>query len=236
MPRNKWSGKIYENEKIQTYLRENWDKAYFLMTIEFQEEDVQITTKAKVLPDGSKIRAWVKDIRTLVFTQGKREIPVTLESDIEEILGWKLKENILLVRGKGETKYITIKISPLLAFKMKVARIINDWILGPFHFWPSWTELDFIPTGWRKRFGEDLCKDLRRAIVKSYGWKSLWKYWVFEMKEKYKELRIDLIQGHNPEIEEVLEKYRKLSHRVCMVCGEDAVGETSLCKKHGGDL
>lgn len=87
------------------------------------------------------------------------------------------------------------------------------------------TMLDSMPAGWRKRFGIDFCKELKRAVVKSGGKKYLKDFRIIGIKEKYGVLDVDTT-GMTPEVDRVIMKYEYLSQYVCVVCGEDAVKQT----------
>ena len=94
--------------------------------------------------------------------------------------------------------------------------------LGFFHFIPEYTELDFMQEGWRKRFGIDFCKELKRAILHSGGKKYMKEFRILDIKEKYGTLRV-YVQGETDEVSRVIRKYEYISEYVCIVCGEDAV-------------
>lgn len=88
----------------------------------------------------------------------------------------------------------------------------------------SW--YDVIPTGWRKRFGMDLCRELKQAILKSGGKEYLKSFCILDIKEKYGQLILDT-GGQTPEVDRVIKKYEYLSQYVCVVCGDDAVKRTT---------
>lgn len=94
--------------------------------------------------------------------------------------------------------------------------------LGIFHFLPEYTELDGMPSGWRKRFGIDFCKELKRAILHSGGRKYMKEFRILDIKEKYGTLRCYAC-GETDEVMRVIRKYEYISQYVCIVCGEDAV-------------
>lgn len=94
--------------------------------------------------------------------------------------------------------------------------------LGIFHFLPEYTELDGMPSGWRKRFGIDFCKELKRAILHSGGRKYMKEFRILDIKEKYGTLRC-YAWGETDEVMRVIRKYEYISQYVCIVCGEDAV-------------
>lgn len=109
--------------------------------------------------------------------------------------------------------------------------------LGIFHIIPTYTILDWMPEGWRKAFGIQLCKDIKRALLKN-GRKALLNYRIFDVKEKYGSLRWD-DSGATVEVTKILHKYEYISARTCIVCGELADVYTPIeywlspyCDKH----
>jgi hypothetical protein len=61
-------------------------------------------------------------------------------------------------------------------------RYVWDNIIDRICFIPSYTELDAMPDGWRKAFGIQMCKDLKK-VLKQYNY--LYKYRIMQIKEKY---------------------------------------------------
>ena len=57
-----------------------------------------------------------------------------------------------------------------------IVEFVYEWILSVFHCIPTYTELDSMPEGWRKAFGIQMCKEIKRAILKSGGRKYLKSY------------------------------------------------------------
>lgn len=104
-----------------------------------------------------------------------------------------------------------------------------NWIHGNiiqlFHCIPSYTELDNMPQGWRKAFGLEMCKDVRRTLLKKGGLKLLYRYRIIDIKEKYGELRWYDNWSFN-ELEDVITKYARKSLTTCISCGEKAIWKT----------
>lgn len=76
------------------------------------------------------------------------------------------------------------------------------------------TWLDCLPKGWRKTFGINLCKELKKAIKDN----NLKDYTVHQVKEKWGEL-CWYDEGGNRNTNEIIEKYTILSHDKCQICG-----------------
>lgn len=107
-----------------------------------------------------------------------------------------------------------------LAFKIKCADLLNDF-LGIFHCIPSYTELDDMPDGWRKAFGIQMCKEIKKALLEEGGRKLLRKYRIMQIKEKYGVL-CWYDSNHGKEVNKIIHKYEYISHRTCIECGKTA--------------
>lgn len=84
-----------------------------------------------------------------------------------------------------------------------------------YHYEETW--LDNLPKGWRKSFGKALCDDLKREIENSH----LTDYKIRQIKEKWGLLTI-YDEGGNHYTQGVIDKYEKLSGKVCQGCGKEA--------------
>ena len=86
----------------------------------------------------------------------------------------------------------------------------------------EWTQLDQMPEGWRKAFGERMCFEIE-ALLKEANYDLNYRIW--EIKEKWGCLRWydnsvpDLIQTR---LNEVIKKYENLSEETCIECGAPA--------------
>ncbi len=85
----------------------------------------------------------------------------------------------------------------------------------------EYTELDDMPDGWRAAFGEQMCEEIRDALLKNGGEDALDKYRVLQIKEKYGSLRWYDSCG-NDDVDKIIRKYGKLSEVTCIRCGEHA--------------
>lgn len=102
-------------------------------------------------------------------------------------------------------------------------RIRNVWTGRLLDNNYNWTELDNMSEGWRKKFGEQLCEELRVELLK---FDYLDKFRIIEVKEKFGTLRFYC--GSYPEeshVFEIINKYETLSAHICEFCGAPA--ETS---------
>ena len=98
--------------------------------------------------------------------------------------------------------------------------IIHDWSGKPLDY--EFTYLDDMPEGWKRAFGIDMCKDIRRVLVKA---NYLYDYRVCQVKEKYGTLRwydYGAPSSIYRELQDVIDKYEGLSYRTCIWCGRPA--------------
>lgn len=128
-------------------------------------------------------------------------------------------------------------------------KVINKWIafkisfldgiekfLSIFHCIPSYTELDAMPKGWRKTFGLQMCKEIKRALLETGGRKMLHNYRIDQIKEKFGGLCWYDSHGCE-EVFRIIHKYEYISEHTCIVCGKSADYFTNgwlspYCEKH----
>lgn len=97
----------------------------------------------------------------------------------------------------------------------------------------KYTELDAMPDGWRKAFGEMMCEEIYNALVECGG---LDDYRIEQIKEKFGQLRWYGYPSYK-EVEEIIDKYSVLSENICIICGKPDVPLTNngwlspFCKK-----
>ena len=94
----------------------------------------------------------------------------------------------------------------------------------PEYDW-SYTELDDLPSGWRKAFGLQMCEEIRDALIED-GDLNRWR--MVQVKEKYGSARI-YDNGHKRDsrIPDIIDKYERMSERICIVCGRPATRITT---------
>lgn len=111
-----------------------------------------------------------------------------------------------------------------------------DWWgrrLSPKQHKYEWTELDELPRGWVKAFGEMMCEELD-GVLKALGIKD--KFYLLQVKEKWGSMTIYYSPCYE-EIDRVIDKYSLLSENICAHCGAVDVPMTTdgwclpLCKK-----
>ena len=82
----------------------------------------------------------------------------------------------------------------------------------------EYTELDDMPDGWRKAFGEQMCEEIMAELVAHHLVDS---YRILQIKEKYGELRW-YDSGFTAYGQKIIDKYSRLSRRTCIRCGAPA--------------
>ena len=78
-----------------------------------------------------------------------------------------------------------------------------------------YTLLDDMPRGWKKAFGEQLCEELKEALVEDG---ILEDYRVAQVKEKFGQLRW-YDNCCSEKVYKVIDKYESLSEHTCIECG-----------------
>ena len=123
---------------------------------------------------------------------------------------------------EGITHVRRVILQPLKLLYSKILTWFNEYPLQYLMFWTYYTELDAMDTGWRKRFGIQICKEIKAALIKAGGYKLLYKYRIMQIKEKFSELRW-YDNGAPDSVHKIIEKYQNLSYYTCVNCGKDAV-------------
>ena len=240
-PRNRWTDKHYNCWKIIEYHQENYRKAYHLISLQITNKEVNSEEQTEYYKflDTKKETYLRTDYSgdELVIYLGRNK--GTIEKIIKKIkLGskiydssWVSGKNVLILKVnsveelkedyKGDFNYLRLTINQILAFKIKILDWIEKYPLQIIHFPTYYTELDSMDKGWREAFGMNFCKDLRKALIRTGGYKLLFGFRILQIKEKYGILEVYCI-GYNDEINKVISKYSKLSEKTCISCGKPA--------------
>lgn len=118
-----------------------------------------------------------------------------------------------------DTQYIGDKIQSYPWFIWyKIVSFIANYFLPLFHCIPTYTELDAMPIGWRKAFGIQMCKDLKKQFKKDKCYKD---FRITQLKEKWGSLRLYSNFGTD-EVFKIINKYEDLSYNTCINCGKPA--------------
>ena len=88
----------------------------------------------------------------------------------------------------------------------------------------TWTELDAMPDGWRKAFGEMMCEEIKEELIKH---NCLDEYLILDIKEKFGQLRwYDNGTPIGCNVSQIIDKYSVLSENICLICGKPDVPMT----------
>ena len=240
-PRNRWTDKHYNCWKIIEYHRENYGKAYHLISLQITDKEVNSEEQTEYYKflDTKKETYLRTDYSgdELVIYLGRNK--GTIEKIIKKIrLGskiydssWVSGKNVLVLKVNsveelkeiynGDFNCIRLTINQILAFKIKILDWIEKYPLQIIHFPTYYTELDSMDKGWKDAFGMNFCKDLRKALIRTGGYKLLFRFRILQIKEKYGRLEVYCV-GYNDEINKVISKYSKLSEKTCIRCGKPA--------------
>ena len=116
---------------------------------------------------------------------------------------------------------------------------INDYPLQWLHCIPTYTELDAMEPGWRKAFGIQMCKEIKKEL-KKYNF--LHKYRITQIKEKFGELRwYDSGIPKDSKILDIIEKYSEISYKTSIQHCPHAVKQSHrygrmACQQRVGQL
>ena len=86
----------------------------------------------------------------------------------------------------------------------------------------DYTELDAMPDGWRKSFGEKMCSEIMNELIAE---DFVNEYRIIQIKEKYGGLR--WYSNGSKAIDDIIRKYEGISFRTCIQCGEPATRMTT---------
>ena len=85
----------------------------------------------------------------------------------------------------------------------------------------TYTELDGMPDGWRKAFGEQMCEEINKEWL-SWDKKMQEHFRITQIKEKYGGLRF-YTNFTTENLDKIIAKYEDLSEKICIECGTPAV-------------
>lgn len=122
--------------------------------------------------------------------------------------------SIMYIKRKNRTLRIILSTYyclkyPFLRFYTRKNKLVHDC-----------TWLDCMPTGWRKSFGLQMCKEIKEALLRESK-ERLKNYHIDDIKEKYGSLRW-YDSGGNVETNKIIYKYEQISWHTCINCGRPA--------------
>jgi hypothetical protein len=237
-PRNRWTGLHYNNWTIIEFHRKYYKflYVYFILDIKKQSElpekfEKTCIKRLSIAGTESTFRlGFSKDSRTVsIFNIDRNKIGKHIkEQDIlesGEILDSFFiedRETIVVsddaVVKKEFSRFVKIDLQDnIMKWILKILDWINDYPLQLLHCLPGHTELDGMETGWRKSFGIEMMKEIRKQLIKE---KFLFKFRITDIKEKYGSLR--MYHNGSEEIEKIVDKYEDISRKICLICGKPA--------------
>lgn len=86
----------------------------------------------------------------------------------------------------------------------------------------SYTELDSMPEGWKKAFGEQMCEEIQKLLEEA-NW--VYEYRILQIKEKFGCLRWydnGVPESIQERFDAIIRKYEDLSKKTCIECGAPA--------------
>lgn len=229
-PRNRWTGRHYNNWTITKFHRK-WYKYtqddFFIRFVTEKPENLEYTCNFDdrcYRIDYNENRIWIIDINNhnkVVWSANKSDfgtgkivktgwVDKSPYCIVDE--NWKFNEKI--------NRFIVIIHAKWLRNIIKILDWIHDYPLQWFHCIPTYTELDAMEPGWRKAFGIQMCKEIKREL-KKYNF--LHKYRITQIKEKWGELVwSDSGIPKDSKIWDIIEKYSEISYKTCINCGKPA--------------
>lgn len=202
-PRNRFDGR-YHRYALSNKLAKLYDEAIqeigisaklesnpfeFVETIVNRDLIITLNKESRKITVSNKIETKEYNLKRLLWNS----------DDKFEILGFSLQNFyrpgiIIHVKTSDETdktnygfSFDCIKLirNPKKLRLYKILEWIDEKILDRILCIPTYTELDAMPSGWRNRFGIDMCKDIKKSLLKNGGRKALHRYRITQIKEKF---------------------------------------------------
>ena len=230
-PRNRFTGLHYNNWEINTFL-DNCKKMSYTTT------EIKIVNKSK-LPDIKKLPTefGMKFIRknNIVTISNKYS---SFSVDLSEYCTGKVLNSVISYKGNNDVIiYIVVEdnveikdhfiiktftTDRIMKFILKVMEWFYHHPLQWIHCIPMYTELDALDNGWRLKFGKQLCKDIKKSLLREGGRRKLKDYRILQIKEKWGRLCWYACGDTFEIMEKIIPKYEELSYHTCINCGKPA--------------
>ena len=103
----------------------------------------------------------------------------------------------------------------------------------------EYTELDSMPEGWRRAFGEQMCEEINEEI-KTWSKYHQENFHITDIKEKWGFLHFYTNYGSD-DLYKIIDKYEEMSKRICIHCGKPARWITRgwympVCTDHANEI
>lgn len=253
-PRNRFSGRHYNNYKLSNYLKNLYNKSNWSGHVRWPKDESEIKvfdsdTKIESRPceKNKKLKCWyyidsngeevILNDKSLGIINVFKYHNKYSENECEDGIycwsdehGWlnlldsNSKRDVLSFDcDEYESRYYHIVLDKKINFYIKCVEFFYDYVLGVIFCIPTFNELDSLDEGWLRRFGIDMCKDIRKQLIKD---KMLFSFRIMQIKEKYGTLRF-YVASASREIYSIINKYEDISFSTCICCGEPAKYITS---------
>ena len=231
-PRNRFTGLHYNNWEINKFLTNSRKLAYTNVRVHIVNESKLPEIKSVYCNSDIII---MPNKKTLIVLNNKHK---TVRIDISKYCNGEIsyirkelsKENEINVYAVVKDgieiaphfiteTFITDKI---MYFILKVMEWFYHHPLQWIHCIPMYTELDALDNGWRLKFGKQLCKDIKKSLLKEGGRRRLKDYRILQIKEKWGRLCWYACGDTFEIMEKIIPKYEELSYHTCINCGKPA--------------
>ena len=114
--------------------------------------------------------------------------------------------------------YIYLIMSPEKRMLMKLIEWFHSKVLETIFCIPTSNEIDAMDSGWFRRFGMDMLKEMKTQLKKDG---QLYSYRISQIKEKWGGFVL-YDGGASKELHAIIDKYSAMSEKICIDCGRDA--------------
>ena len=245
--RNRFSGLHYNNYTILKLIDKIKEKNQFACNItvnktvnDFNDPDAEKFTISTIPFKDKFIRLSHKN-NDIILHYGKKVFYVFRYENIKKVefivihkpiitlfqtpkINSRYVLNIQTIDGNAKKiplkeQFIVIKFSKFYIFAEKLLKWFHDNFLQVIFCVPTSTELDSMPKGWRKAFGIQMCKEIKKELKQHHY---LYKYRIMQIKEKFGTLRWYDNGSPNGCVYEIIDKYEDISYHTCINCGSPA--------------
>lgn len=231
-PRNRFTGLHYNNWEMNTFLNNCKKIAYTTVEIKIvnkskfpdikklpTEFGIKFIRRDNIVTISNKYSSFSVDLSN--YCDGKFLNFVTSYNNniIGAIIYIVVEDNVEI---KDHFIVKTFTTDRIMKFILKVMEWFYHHPLQWIHCIPMYTELDALDKGWRLKFGKQICKDIKKSLLKEGGRRRLKDYRILQIKEKYGFLHWYDSGGNIEIMREIIPKYEELSYHTCINCGKPA--------------
>lgn len=234
-PRNRFTGRHYDNWKIHDYHAKNYTKCVKSVHVclynlkDYKKDSISLSLALdgyyyQIIDGVIKIfykRRLIEDISIYDITEVYSSIVKIGFYSSGKNTDFHIVFDDDTTLGGRHLLFINHVVDRWLYTKIKFFDFINDYILQVLHCIPTYTELDAMKSdcyGWYKRFGKQLLIDMKKQLKKD---KMLYSFRITQIKEKWGSFRL-YCNCASKEMYDLIEKYSSMSEGICIDCGKDA--------------